>query len=142
VVYIAAAMSTFEIACWALVRKPCIIGKYWPYYLVLLTRNPTIYNIICWFAGPMGQTTPRPSVWRSKYFFFRISYRHSKLFIFIFVILKKNKKINWKGFCKIILGTSDTWSTSLLSHRPSKPAYYTVDWRIYCAFDFKNSQFV
>ena len=33
----------------------------------------------------------------------------------------------WKT---IILGTSDVWSTSCLSHRPSKLAYYTVDWRI------------
>ena len=26
------------------------------------TRNPTIYNIIRWFAGPMGQTTCQPSI--------------------------------------------------------------------------------
>ena len=31
---------------------------------------------------------------------------------------------------KKILGTSDTWSTSRLSHRPSEPAYYIVDCRI------------
>ena len=36
--------------------------------------NPTIYNMIRWFAGPMWQTIRRPSVWRSKYFFI-ISYR-------------------------------------------------------------------
>ena len=29
---------------------------------------------------------------------------------------------------KIILGTSDAWSTSCLSHRPSKPAYHIVDY--------------
>ena len=29
-----------------------------------------------------------------------------------------------------ILGTLDAWSTSRLSHRPSKPAYYIVDCRI------------
>ena len=28
---------------------------------------------------------------------------------------------------KETLGTSDSWSTSCLSHRPSKPAYYNVD---------------
>ena len=28
------------------------------------------------------------------------------------------------------LGMSDTWSTSHLSHRPSKPAYYIVDCQI------------
>ena len=31
---------------------------------------------------------------------------------------------------EIVLGTSDTWSTSRLSHRPSAPAYYNVDCRI------------
>ena len=36
-------------------------------------------------------------------------------------------KISWK---KIILGTSDTWSTMRLSHRPSNPVYYIVNWRI------------
>ena len=64
---------------------------------------------------------------------------HSKLFISIFVILWKNKKINWKDFCKeflqeimkkIILWTSDAWSTICLSHRPSDQTYYIVDWRI------------
>ena len=36
-------------------------------------------------------------------------------------------KKSWK---KIILGTSDAWSTIRLSHRPSDPAYYIVNWRI------------
>ena len=31
---------------------------------------------------------------------------------------------------KKILGTSDTWLTSHLSHQPSEPAYYIVDCRI------------
>ena len=31
---------------------------------------------------------------------------------------------------RIMLGTSDTWSTSRLSHRLSKTASYIVDWRI------------
>ena len=31
---------------------------------------------------------------------------------------------------KIILGTSDAWSMIRLSHRPSDPAYYIVNWRI------------
>ena len=35
---------------------------------------------------------------------------------------------------KIMLGTSDAWWMSRLSHQPSKPAYYIVDWRI---FDIK-----
>ena len=35
-----------------------------------------------------------------------------------------------RNYEKKILGTSDAWSTSCLSHRPSKPAYYIVDCRI------------
>ena len=64
--------------------------------------NPSIYNLIRWFAGPMGQMNRQPSVWCSKNFFFIVSYRlrHSKLFIFVFIILLKNIKINWNDFCK------------------------------------------
>ena len=39
-----------------------------------------------------------------------------------------------KKLWKKILGTSDTWSTIRLSHRPSKPVYYIVDCRIYTVF--------
>ena len=48
---------------------------------------------------------------------------------------KKIERIFAKNFArnhekKIILGTSDAWSTIRLSHRPSNPAYYIVNWRI------------
>ena len=36
-----------------------------------------------------------------------------------------------RNYEKKILGTSDAWSTSLWSHRPSEPAYYIVDCRIF-----------
>ena len=45
--------------------KLCTCWKY-------LTLNPTIYNIIRWFAGLLGQMTHRPSIWCSKYLFFFI----------------------------------------------------------------------
>ena len=71
------------------------------------STNLTIYNIICWFAGPMRQTTLQPSVWLSKHFFLIISYRlrHGRLyhdlgtqnFLFSFCNFIK---INWKDFCK------------------------------------------
>ena len=35
-----------------------------------------------------------------------------------------------RNFEKKILGTSDPWSMSCLSHCPSKPVYYIVDCRI------------
>ena len=46
-----------------------------------------------------------------------------------------NWKDFWKEFCKkswkkVILGTSDAWLTIRLSHRPSDPLYYIVNWRI------------
>ena len=124
-VYIAAAMSTFEIACWALVRKPCIIGKYWPYYLVLLTRYPTIYNMIHWFAGPMRQTTPQLSSCVPSIFFLN--------YILIDLGYSKRFETVWKGFCKEFYekkNQSDAWLMSCLSHWPSKTAYYIVDWQI------------
>ena len=52
---------------------------------------------------------------------------------------KKNMKIYWKCFLKnfetffekkVILGISDTWMKSCLSHRPRQPGYYIVDWQI------------
>ena len=61
---------------------------------------------------------------------------HTKLFIFIFVILQKDKRNKFKGFLqrnlqdfmknkqtarlKIILGTLGAWCTSHFSHQPSK----------------------
>ena len=36
----------------------------------IIYKNPTIYNIIHWFAGSLGQMTCQPSVWCSKYYFF------------------------------------------------------------------------
>ena len=53
------------------------------------TKNPSIYNTLRWVAWTMGQTNRRPRVWCSKYYFFIlfIDLGHSKLFIFIFVIL-------------------------------------------------------
>ena len=36
-------------------------------------------------------------------------------------------------FCKILWnGTSYAWATKRLSHQPSEPAYYILDWRISC----------
>ena len=47
---------------------PCVPSTYVPYIFqnvlaALALWNPTIYNIIRWFAGPMGQTTRQPRVW-------------------------------------------------------------------------------
>ena len=48
---------------------------------------------------------------------------------YIETIFAKNFARNYEKK-RIILGTSDAWSTSHLSQRTSKPAYYIVDCRI------------
>ena len=95
-------------------------------------RQSTIY-----YAGLLGrwdkwivdQASDVPSIIFLRLF---IDLGHSKLFTFIFVFLEKNKQIDWKYFCKefckksfkkIMLGTSDAWSTIHLSHRPSNRAW-------------------
>ena len=96
-------------------------------------RNPTIFNIIRWVAGSVGRTTHPPSVWCSKYYFFHNFLQNSlqNTFQFIFQFSHKFTKIKIKSFqCpkskeiikKIMLGTSDAWSMSHSSQRPSDPA--------------------
>ena len=75
-----------------------------------------------------------------KYYFFYKILQNSlqKPFYFFLNSIYKITKINIKSFKwpkfvknydKKILGTSDAWSTSRLSHQPSEPAYYIVDCR-------------
>ena len=61
---------TFFMKFWRSCLKHDIFSTFEMARLTYLTRNPTIYNIIRWFAGPMGQTTRQPSVW-SIYFFIK-----------------------------------------------------------------------
>ena len=67
----------------------------------------------------------------TKYLIFFFSWFLAKSFQFIFLFFYKITKIkikcfecpkSMKGIKKIILGTSDSWSTIRLSHRPSNPA--------------------
>ena len=68
-----------------LTPSPSTLHKLTTFLLVcVVTLNPTIFNIICWLAGSMGQTTHQPSVWCSKYYLF---------FIISFKILCKNCSI-------------------------------------------------
>ena len=64
-------------------------------------KNPTIYNIIQWFTGSLGQMTHRPSVWCSKYYFF--SQFLAKFFakivsIYFSIFFYKFTKIKIKSF--------------------------------------------
>ena len=95
-------------------------------------RNPSIFNMIHWLAGSMGQTRYPPSVWCSKhYFFFIISYTLRALKTLYFCFCKIIKEINWNNFCKEfckkswknkIIGTSEAWSMSRSSQWPSDQA--------------------
>ena len=98
-------------------------------------KSSTIYNIIRWFAGLLERMTRQPSIWCSKYFFSHKILQNSlqKPFQFIF------SHLSIRYYEKEILGTSDTWLTSLLSHQPSEPAYYTVDCRIYVPLCVDNA---
>ena len=84
-------------------------------------------------AGPMGQMNRRPSVWCSKYYFFMISCKilckkAFNSFYYFFYKITKIKLMSFeysksiKSVKRIILGTSDTWSTIHLSCHPSDPA--------------------
>ena len=46
-----------------------ISSVFFLFFFFTLSWNPTIYNMICWFAGSLGQMTWWPSVWCSKYYF-------------------------------------------------------------------------
>ena len=104
-----------------------------------------------------------PSVWSSKYYFFFIisckilCKNRFNLFSYFFYNFTKIKTFecpksirNYEK--KIMLGTSDTWSLSRLSHRPIDPAYYIEDCRIFAyhphlgvlflSFDLCNKQFI
>ena len=91
-------------------------------------------------AGSMGQTTHQPSIWCSKHYFFiiNIDLGHSKLLIFVFVKLQKNKKINWNDFCKELCKKLWKKNNMYLEHQklgwsvicPSNPAYDIEDCRI------------
>ena len=111
--------------------------KYQDTYLKI--QQASIY-----YAGLLGRSSHQPTVWWSKYSFDRLKIDqwvaglvlgHSKLFIFV-----KLWKNNLKGFLqrilqeimkKIILGTSDAWLMRRSSHRPTDPAYYIEDCRIF-----------
>ena len=93
-------------------------------------KNPTIYNIIRWFAGSLGQMTRQPSVWCSKYYLFFLIISCKNGFNLLFY---KFTKIKMKSFeCpksirhykKIMPGTSD---------RTSEPANFKAGRAFWCA---------
>ena len=58
----------------------------------------TIYNIIHWFAGPMGQMTRQQSHWCSKYFFFIHTFLYTRALKTLYLHFCTNETT--KGFCK------------------------------------------
>ena len=99
------------------------------YHLTLQKCVNQQYNmLVCWEAGTKDLSTKRLML---QALFF-IDLGHSKLFTFIFAFFLKNKRIDWKYFCKefckkpwkkLMLGTSDAWLTIHLSHRPRDRAW-------------------
>ena len=77
------------------------------------TINPSIYNIIRWFAGTPGQKTHQPSVWCSKHYFFSlflIDLWHSKLFISIIKKIENKLKQFLERILQEIVGKNNTWN--------------------------------
>ena len=102
--------------------------------------NPSIFNMISWFARMPGQKTHQTCVWCSKYyFFFIISYilwalktlYNEKIKKWIETLFSKNFARNKK---KYLEHQAVPWSMSLVSRRPIEPAYYIEDWRIFGNF--------
>ena len=94
-------------------------------------KNQSIFNIIRWVDGSMGQTTHRPSIdVPSIIYFFIISYRLRALKTLYFHFCK--------GFCKKLWKKNNTWNIRCLvdelfvpsTHQPS-----VLYWRL---SDFKN----
>ena len=90
-------------------------------FQLLITWNPSIYNIIRWVAWTMGQTNRRQSVWCSKYyFFFMISCKIlcKNPFNFFSYFFFKIKKIKIKSFdCPKSIKSikrNNTWNIRLL----------------------------
>ena len=105
--------------------------------------NPSIYNIcitlVRWADGTNDLSTKR-LICQVSFFFHKILQNSlQKPFQFIFLFSYKITQMKIKSFeCSKsirnyetkILGTSDAWSTSRLSHWPREPVYYIVDCRI------------
>ena len=60
------------------VRKKCDLpGQY--LLLIHKTKNPTIFNMLRWVTGSLGQTTHRQSVWCSIYYFIFLNFLQNYL---------------------------------------------------------------
>ena len=91
-----------------------------------------------WLDGTNDSSIHIPNIFIFFHNFLQNSLQ--KLFQFIFHFFCNLTKITIKNFDwtnsirsydkRIMLGTSDAWSMSHLSHRPSNPAYYIEDCRI------------
>ena len=97
--------------------------------------NPTIFNIIRWVTGSLGQITQRPRVWCKYYFFFIISCKIlcKKPFNSFYYFYYKITKITLKSFeCsklikslkRGILGTSDAWNPSIYNILSSDAGWF------------------
>ena len=107
--------------------------------LLLLKSDNLQYNtLVCLFAGTNDSSAKHLMIkvwfffsWFLAKFFVKMVSMY--LFILFFINLQKSKQRVLSALSlqqimrKIMLGTSDAWSTSHLSQQPSKPAYYIVD---------------
>ena len=95
--------------------------------------NPSIYNIIRWFAGPMGQTTRQPSVWCSKYYFFTKNLQNSLQKPFQFFFFNKITKMKIKSF---------ECPKSIKNHEKQYLERQTLDRQVVCPFGPANQRII
>ena len=89
-----------------------------------------INMLVHWVAGANDSSTKRLMFQALFFSQFLIDLGHSKLYFqYIKIMFAKNFARNHAK--KIILGTSDAWSTNHLSQLTRESAYYIVDCRIY-----------
>ena len=104
--------------------------------------NPTIYNIICWFAGTNDSSTKR-LIFKVLFFFIiscKILFKNPFIFFYIFPKIKSFECNTYVQACnllfyfqsiKMILGPSAAWSMRQSTQQPS-----VLYWRL---LDFKWS---
>ena len=110
------------------------------------TKTPTIYNIIHWLGGSLGQMTHRPSVWCSKYYFFFHNFLQNSLqksFQFIFLFFYNFTKIKIKSFeCPKSIRNyekNNAWNIRRLVDESFVPATPVIQRIILKIVEFQNS---
>ena len=102
--------------------------------LWLQTKNPTIFNVICWVVGTNNSSTKHLMFQALIFFIISIDLGHSKFFIYVYEKSLKSKKINWndfrKDFCKKLWRKNNSRNIRSLVHESFVPGTQRIMMRI------------